>query len=142
MREHVVDFEALKLATKYYSANQLSHALQVAEYAVESNRFLADEKDREKLWKLGLLHDILEDTSCPEKELQLVLTESEVRTIKLLTHDKKEQEYRDYILDIAESSNFYALAVKRADMKDHLSKEATLTDYLKDKYYPIIKYLL
>ena len=142
MRKRVVDFEAaLNLSTKYYSANQLSHALQVAEYAVESNRFLADEQDREKLWKLGLLHDILEDTSCPEKALQLVLTEFEFRTIKLLTHDKK-QEYREYILDIAESSNFYALAVKRADMKDHLSKEATLTDYLKDKYYSVIKYLL
>ena len=135
MREHVVDFEALKLATKYYSANQLSHALQVAEYAVESNRFLANEQDREKLWKL-------EDTSCPEKELQSVLTEFEFRTIKLLTHDKKEQEYCDYILDITESGNFYALAIKRADIKDHLSKEATLTDYLKDKYYPVIKYLL
>lgn len=88
------------------------------------------------------MHDILEDTSCPEKELQLILTEFEFRTIKLLTHNKKEQEYREYILDITESSNFYALAIKRADMKDHLSKEATLTDYLKDKYYPVIKYLL
>ena len=142
MREHVVDFEALKLATKYYSANQLSHALQVAEYAVESNRFLADEQDREKLWKLGLLHDILEDTSCPEKELQSILTVFEFNTIKLLTHDKKEKKYLDYIIDIVKSDNFYALAVKRADMKDHLSKETTLTDYLKDKYYPVIKYLL
>lgn len=142
MRERIVDFEALKLATKYYSANQLSHALQVAEYAVESNRFLANEQDRERLWKLGLLHDILEDTSCQEKELQSILTVFEFNTIKLLTHDKEKKKYLDYIIDIVKSDNFYALAVKRADMKDHLSKEATLTDYLKDKYYPVIKYLL
>lgn len=113
MREHVVDFEALKLASKHYSATQLCHALQVAEYAVESNRYLASERELERLWKLGLFHDILEDTSCSEKELKSVLTDFEVNTIKLLTHDKKKKEYLDYIIDIAKSDNFYALAVKR-----------------------------
>ena len=34
------------------------------------------------------------------------------------------------------------MAVKRADMKDHLMREATLTEKLKDKYYPEIKNLL
>lgn len=137
----IVDFKVLKFALKYYSPSQMCHALQVAEYAVEDNSYLASEKELRKLWKIGILHDILEDTDCPIEELSL--TGFEFSTIQLLTHNKKEiPSYSEYIMKIVESDNFYAKAVKRADMKDHLSREATLTDYLKDKYYPVIKYLL
>ena len=139
----IVDFKALKFALKYYSPSQICHALQVAEYAVEDNSYLASEKELRKLWKIGVLHDILEDTDCPVEELKSILTGFEFSTVQLLTHNKREiSSYSEYIMKIVKSDNFYAKAVKRADMKDHLSREATLTDYLKDKYYPVIKYLL
>ena len=139
----IVDFKALKFALKHYSPSQMCHALQVAEYAVEDNSYLASEKELRKLWKIGVLHDILEDTDCSIEELKSILTGFEFSTIQLLTHKKSnKQSYSEYIMKIVKSDNFYAKAVKRADMKDHLSREATLTDYLKDKYYPVIKYLL
>lgn len=139
----IVDFKALKFALKHYSPSQMCHALQVAEYAVEDNSYLASEKELRKLWKIGVLHDILEDTDCPVEELKSILTGFEFSTVQLLTHNKREiSSYSEYIMKIVKSDNFYAKAVKRADMKDHLSREATLTDYLKDKYYPVIKYLL
>ena len=139
----IVDFKVLKFALKHYSPSQICHALQVAEYAVEDNSYLASEKELRKLWKIGVLHDILEDTDCPIEELKSILTGFELSTIQLLTHKKRDkQSYSEYIIQIVKSDNFYAKAVKRADMKDHLSREATLTDYLKDKYYPVIKYLL
>ena len=139
----IVDFKALKFALKHYSPSQMCHALQVAEYAVEDNSYLASEKELRKLWKIGILHDILEDTDCPIEELKSILTGFEFSTIQLLTHNKREiSSYSEYIMKIVKSDNFYAKTVKRADMKDHLSREATLTDYLKDKYYPVIKYLL
>lgn len=139
----IVDFKALKLALKHYSPSQICHALQVAEYAVEDNSYLASEKELRKLWTIGILHDILEDTDCPVEELKSILTGFELSTVQLLTHNKREiSSYSEYIMKIVKSDNFYAKAVKRADMKDHLSREATLTDYLKDKYYPVIKYLL
>lgn len=136
-----IDIYCLSLALKYYSAEQLKHALKVAEYAVNAYSYLAADSDLERLWKIGLFHDILEDTACPEKELSTVLTVFEIKTIKLLTHSN-EKSYLEYIHDIVDSGNFFAQAVKRADMKDHFMREATLTDKLKEKYYPVIKYLL
>jgi hypothetical protein len=141
MRDEYVDIYCLSLALKYYSAEQLKHTLQVAEYAVNAYSYLAADSDLKKLWKIGLFHDILEDTSCPEKELGTVLSDFELKTVKLLTHSN-EKSYLEYIHNIVNSRNFFAQAVKRADMKDHLMREATLTDKLKEKYYPVIKYLL
>lgn len=141
MRGKYVDIQALNLALKYYSPTQLAHALQVAAYAVASYDFWATNDQLEKLWKISLFHDILEDTACPEKELQTILTDFELKTVKLLTHTQ-DKSYSAYISEIKQSSNAYAIAVKRADMKDHLMREATLTEKLKDKYYPEIKNLL
>lgn len=135
-----VNYEALKIASKYYSDKQLAHAIRVAEYAVENTLF-TDDTDKRLLWTTGILHDIFEDTNCETKELSLYLPQTCINAVKILTHNKKSQSYEEYILNIIESNNPYALAVKRADMKDHLMQEETLTQKLKDKYYPIIKYL-
>lgn len=137
----IMDYEVMKLALRYYSDKQLAHALHVAEYAVEGNPF-AEFAECASLWRIGLLHDILEDTDCPYDELGTLLTKNELNSIQLLTHDKENDGYEYYIAKIVESHDPYALAVKRADMKDHLWRENTLTQKLKDKYYPIIKYLL
>ena len=69
-------------------------------------------------------------------------SEELIETVKLLTHDKEKESYEDYIIKIFSGDDYYAQEAKRADIKDHLSREETLTQKLKDKYYPIIKYVL
>ena len=137
--DNITDYDILKVAVDYYSANQLSHALRVAQYAVEEASFASD-SDKQSLWTIGLLHDILRDTSCSTAALAYC-SQLEINSIKLLTQEK-EDSYEEYIVKIALSNNAFAKAVKRADIKDHLLHEETLTEELKNKYYSVIQYLL
>ena len=136
---NITNYDMLKIATDYYSANQLSHALRVAQYAVEEASF-ASETDKQSLWTIGLLHDILRDTSCSTATLAYC-SQLEINSIKLLTQEK-EDSYEEYIVKIALSNNAFAKAIKRADIKDHLLHEETLTEELKNRYYSVIAYLL
>lgn len=139
--DNITDYDILKVAVDYYSANQLSHALRVAQYAVEEAYF-ASESDQRVLWTIGLLHDILKDTSCSTATLVTAYcSQLEINSVKLLTQEK-EDSYKEYIIKIALSDNAFAKAIKRADIKDHLLHEETLTEELKNKYYSVIKYLL
>jgi HD superfamily phosphodiesterase len=137
--DNITDYDMLKIAIDYYSANQLSHALRVAQYAVEEASFASD-TDKQSLWTIGLLHDILKNTSCSTAPLAYC-SQLEINSIKLLTQEE-EDSYEEYIVKIALSNNAFAKAIKRADIKDHLLHEETLTEELKNKYYSIIKYLL
>lgn len=137
--DNITDYDMLKMAVDYYSSNQLSHALRVAQYAVEGASFASD-SDKQSLWTIGLLHDILRDTSCSTPPLAYC-SQLEINSIKLLTQEK-EDSYEEYIVKIALSKNEFAKAVKRADIKDHLLHEETLTEELKNKYYSVIQYLL
>jgi len=93
---------------------------------------------------VAILHDIIEDTNCTNEQLinSHLLSPLEYEAILLLTHHKEDCSYEDYIKKLANSSNPYVLAVKRADMKDHLMLTNTLTEKLQNKYYPTIKYIL
>ena len=64
-----------------------------------------------------------------------------MNAITLLTHSK-EITYKDYIEQIVSSKNLYAIIVKRADMKDHLMQTETLTDKLREKYFPVLGMLM
>lgn len=128
------------LAIKYYSDKKLCHAMRVASYA--SDNPFADEDDRESLWAIGLAHDLIEDTKCPEEELISCLDTWEYEAVLQLTHHKEDCSYEEYMKILATSDNPFVLAVKRADMKDHLMLTDTLTDKLKNKYYPTVKYIL
>lgn len=134
----ILDYKTLKFALKFYTPKQLEHVLKVAQFAVEKHT----DRLRSILWKVCVLHDILEDTPCTEEDLKEFYDEGIIETIKLLTHDKEKESYEDYIIKIFSSDDYYAQEAKRADIKDHLSREETLTQKLKDKYYPIIKYVL
>ena len=137
--DNITDYDMLKIAIDYYSANQLSHGLRVAQYAVEEASFASD-TDKQSIWTIGLLHDILRDTSCSTAALNYC-SQLEINSIKLLTQEK-EDSYEEYIVKIALSNNAFAKAIKRADIKDHLLHEETLTEELKNRYYFVIKYLL
>ena len=49
--------------------------------------------------------------------------------------------YYAYVEDVAGSGDEAAFAVKRADMLDHLSRKATLNDWLRTKYRPVLPLL-
>ena len=138
-KNSVLDYDTLKFALKYYDSKQLEHVLKVAQFAIEKP---TDRICGRKLWRLSVLHDILEDTFCTKEDLKIFDDNDLIKSILLLTHDKEKESYEDYIIKIFSSNDYIAQEVKRADMKDHLSREETLSQKLKDKYYPIIKYIL
>ena len=139
-KDEVLCFKTLKFALKYYNPKQLEHALKVAQFVIDKPSRTICSKH---LWRLGVLHDILEDTSCTEEDLMAEYDElGLINSIKLLTHDKEKESYENYIIHIFQSDDYDAQEIKRADIKDHLFREDTLTQKLKDKYYPIIKYIL
>ena len=127
------------LSTKYYSKKKIHHAIRVAEYAA----IRAEEIHLNSIraYKIGLAHDLLEDTKCPEEELIAAIGETNYNSVVLLTKSN-DQEYEDYIRKIVESEDSYAFIVKQADMKDHITLSDTLTEKLRDKYIPVLHYFL
>ena len=137
---------AISIANKYLSPKKLAHSMRVVEYAFQDyNRYqygVLGQKSKEDIFIVALLHDVVEDADCTFEELEKA--EFSRPCIYALRHLTKgeDEEYIDYIKRLKNSGNALAILVKRADMKDHLSLEDTLTDKLKNKYFPAIKYLL
>lgn len=65
------------------------------------------------------LHDVLEDHPDLHKDLQRRVSPEVFAALRLLARDKKTS-YKDYIGPLIESGNDVALAVKLADLMDHL----------------------
>lgn len=127
------------LSAKYYSRKKISHATRVAEYAA----IRAEEihLNSTRAYIIGLAHDLLEDTECPEEELIAAIGETNYNSVVLLTKSN-DQEYKDYIRKIVESKDNYAFIVKQADMKDHMTLSNNLTEKLLNKYVPVLHYFL
>lgn len=149
--------KCIALASKWYPKNKLAHAMRVADYAMEDAAIMGFcEEEIEEIFQVAILHDILEDTECPRNEaLGLLKYTVPMGALERLTKDQEET-YPEYILRLSDKGMWrdytgdenyrrilaYALIIKRADMKDHLMLEETLSDKLKQKYFPIVKYLL
>lgn len=127
------------LSTKYYSKKKLRHAIRVAKYAA----IRAEEIHLNSIraYIIGLAHDLLEDTECPEEELIAAIEETNYNSVVLLTKSN-DQEYEDYIHKIVESKDSYAFIVKQADMKDHMTLSNNLTEKLLNKYASVLHYFL
>lgn len=139
MFEVVIVSRAIELCMKYYSPEQMSHAIRVGGYVARMDNIPGD-VNHYRLYAVALCHDLLEDTKCTYDEIYNLLGGTIAVSINILTN--KNKDYETYIKEIFSSSNEYAKIVKRADMKDHLSQEATLTQHLKEKYFPVLKYFL
>jgi (p)ppGpp synthase/HD superfamily hydrolase len=88
------------------------HMRRVAYYVADQ-----DEATQHAAW----LHDIVEDTDVTVTELISLDYPTEViDAVVLLTHDKKQMTYADYIDRICQSKNRRAIIVKLADQKDNL----------------------
>jgi len=146
--------ETIILCKEHLPKEKFDHSLRVAINVFNSpTTVYMSIIERELIFSLALIHDMIEDTDCNiDTIVNTIDSGSNITYLKqaleLLTHDKKVDSYETYIKkirDTATKGGFYSQAafyVKQADMKDHLEQEETLTDALKEKYYPVIKYLL
>ena len=111
--------ENLKKLINRYPLEIREHAERVAKYASLYG------KDYERI---GLLHDIIEDTNTILEEIPEDIRED----INTLTR-RKDEKYFDYIYRIKNGSK-RAIIIKRLDIYDHLKQVKTLKPTLKKRY--------
>lgn len=135
--------EAIKVARKYYTESTYYHAMRVAGYVVNDNLIPRDKTER--CVALAIMHDLQEDTDFDYRRDSANSYDAYInKCLELLTRDKEKVTYEDYLSNIKKNYYSYPEAywVKMADMKDHLSEKATLTDKLKEKYLKALPCLL
>ena len=134
------------IAKRFYDEKTYEHATRVAVFAREDPRIMLHEANfRDFCYALAICHDLFEDTDCPRDAFDEELVEG----IEILTK-KPDESYVDYCKRISMRDSDYfmrdvelaAWYVKLADIKDHLSQQATLTKKLKAKYLQGMAYLL
>lgn len=134
------------IAKRFYDEKTYEHAARVAAFVQEDPRIMLHEASfRDFCYALAICHDLFEDTNCPRDAFNEELVEG----IEILTK-KSDESYSEYCkrLSMRDSDYFMrdvelaAWYVKLADMKDHLTQTATLTDKLKAKYLKGMSYLL
>ena len=96
---------------------------------------VADSVGRHAEAAVAYLHDVVEDTPCTLDHLvRLGFDEGRiVRPVDILTRRDGET-YFDYIRRIVRSGDTTALAVKRADLLDHLRDTTAIPDGLAARY--------
>ena len=126
----------MPLCLEYYPKKKMAHALRVADYAYEAAKETSSISPYDA-YIVGLAHDLIEDTDCPQDKLQEILGTDLFSVIVILTKDDK-CSYDQYIHSVLSSGDKLAILVKRADMKDHFMQTETLTEKLRDKYLPVV----
>jgi len=120
----------------------IQHLLRVANAA--ANMCYFNEETANKLYQIGLLHDIFEDTDTTEEELEKYVSKEIIDIVKILTrypYNKKSiptqrDTYMDYIKKIA-NSNILAIIVKLYDLKDNM--DITRFDNFNDISFDLLK---
>lgn len=133
---------AIQVAEKYYDDKTFRHATRVAAYVIDMiDRRVYDGTD--ECFVIGLLHDILEDTSYDVGSLYKDFDDLIADAVVALTK-RSEETYDDYIKRIIKTTgrDEWVFLVKKADMKDHLAQYDILTDHLKEKYLKWISYFI
>lgn len=125
-----------------YDEETFRHALRLIDYLAYDLRVLLMNPEQEfNCLAVAIGHDIIEDTDATIEDIEKYLPEEVVDAIMFLSKDDNTP-YPEYIKDIVDNGNTYALVVKQADMYDHMSQIMTLTPRLKAKYEPIIPKLI
>lgn len=136
--------DAIKVAREFYDDEKYYHAMRVAAYVVSDN--IIPHGNVETCVALAIMHDLQEDTEFDyNNNYDFATYNSYINTcLNLLTRDKENQSYEDYLKDIRDKYNSYPEVywVKKADIKDHLVQKETLTDELKEKYLKALPCLL
>lgn len=83
---------------------------------------------------VAILHDIIEDTPLNAGDLRNLGVSGEIITaVEIVTRHEGEQ-YRAFITRIADSEDELAIAIKIADLKDHLEDRHAINDSLIKRY--------
>lgn len=132
----LLDFITEKFKDKVDKAGRsyIQHLFRVAD--VVSNTGYYGEKTSNKLYQIGLLHDVLEDTDTSVEELREYVDEEIIDVVKILTHGQSVT-YMDYINSIIESGNISAIIVKLCDLKDNM--DITRFDNFNDISFDLLK---
>lgn len=120
--------DIIKLVNKYFNnkidkggnpyINHLYYVANEASKFVESFECYPEDYIR-KIYVVGLLHDILEDTDCTEEELRSYKLDDEtIDAIKALTRHNDEYKYLDFIIRVSE--NKIAKFVKIIDLENNM----------------------
>jgi (p)ppGpp synthase/HD superfamily hydrolase len=122
--------------SKYFN----EHCVKVSQHVINvANSFIKKDdlnlqlstRTIEKLWAIGLGHDLLEDTNATFDEIKNLAGEKVASAILILTKEDKES-YFDYIMRIKDSDDLYAKLVKLADLECNMSD--LKPGSMKDKY--------
>ena len=101
-----------------------------------SARVVSPNRNNWRLAVCGWLHDVVEDTEVTLEQLLVAgIPEDCVEAIALLTHDKHEVKYEDYIYRLA--PNWLARTTKWHDVADNMNRPPLPGDahlYLHEKY--------
>ena len=125
-----------------YNEKIFQHALRLIDYlAYDLRVLLMNPEQKYDCLAVAIGHDIIEDTDATIEDIKKYIPEEVVNAIMLLSKDDN-MTYSEYIKDIVDSDNAYAIIVKQADMYDHISQTKTLTPRLRAKYKPIIPKLI
>jgi hypothetical protein len=82
---------------------------------------------------VALLHDVIEDTDCTERELAELVGADVARSVAIVSRAQGET-YMEFIERVAASGDADAIMVKTADLLDHLSQRDTLKPSLRKRY--------
>lgn len=121
------------------------HLYRVAEAASNSKYIWLTETEEHEAYKIGLLHDILEDTDTTVDELKTLdyISNTVIDAVVALTRSKEET-YNEYIERVG--NNRLATVVKLHDLKDNMDitrytdfKDISLS--LLERYHKAYNYL-
>jgi (p)ppGpp synthase/HD superfamily hydrolase len=83
---------------------------------------------------VGVLHDILEDTPLTLEALEHVIGKDLAKSVNVLTRVGEGETYAEYINKVSESGDPIAIAVKNADIADHLRDVKSITPSMVKRY--------
>lgn len=129
--------KAKVFAKQQLSVDKYEHSLRVLEYAHNTAKIYMSGLTTEVLI-VAILHDVVEDSDVTLKDIEEEFGRYIRNCVEVLTHDKENMSYPEYIDLIMNCPLPEARAVKHADMKDHLAQKETLTPKLKEKYFEVI----
>lgn len=101
-------------------------------------KLLLDDDKALKVWYIGMLHDILEDTDTTIDELKTIdgVTDEIIESVKTLTRNYYGSEtYFEYIERV--SKDDFACIVKICDLKDNM--DITRLPELTDEHFSLLK---
>lgn len=110
---------AEKLAKEYHEGQTRRSGESYVSHPLSVSQNLDGKKEK----IVAALHDTIEDTEMTEEELKKHFTEDIVKTVKLLTKEKDNQDYFKYLEKV--KNNELAKRVKIADMKHNLHDNPT-----------------